>query len=636
MKCCASVFLACLLISSVEAGVTITLQGQLGGESRTVDVSADGTLAYLGVGSRVVVLDLLDPNGAGELGKSQVLAEVVEDIVAAGDYAFVAAGLAGLYVLDVSDPAAPVVVGHYQTPSGSVGRYGIRGLRVSLSERHAFLCDGNYGLHILDVSNPAEPTCVTTLKDVDARDVEVAGGYAYVGTRGRGLLVFDVSDPAYPILAGTFAASDYFTEVEVSGGWLYATGDGEAPDYIWRLFVADLRSPSRPVTLGHYKLDSSGRLAVDGKTVYIANGVEGVEFLRVTKPAIPERIGRYRPGSIFSAVAARPGSIYVTGASGLNIVDVSNPVKPVTAGTYVVRRAIEVAVLANHAYVLSGGVGLHVADVSDPCNPRWVGSLTLGEGYASGLCAGLGRVWAGVTYQFTAVDVSNPLKPTITGACNTGIGVYDIATEGSYAYVVGGNGLAVLDISDPYKPALIGQYKSSAFASTVCVSGRYAYVGTRAGLEVIDVSNPAAPSRIGQHIASAWPAAWSSDIALYGNYAFLAHGNPNMPVIDISDPCRPERIRQITADTVHGVAIQDHYGYLADGRLGLRVFDVSSLNPLLCLGRYANAGFDKIAVAGDYVYAADGAAGLVILKVGKRDDSILEEVNPDGSNRAPR
>jgi len=75
------VLLGCLIISSVQAELTIRPQGQLGGASRAIAVSQDATPAYLGVGPRVLLLDLSDPGSIHELGQSEVMPEVVADIV---------------------------------------------------------------------------------------------------------------------------------------------------------------------------------------------------------------------------------------------------------------------------------------------------------------------------------------------------------------------------------------------------------------------------------------------------------------------------------------------------------------------------------------------------------------------------
>ena len=146
--------LSCLVVVSVGQTTPVRLEGQLGGTSDAIAVYPDGMVTYLAVGPRIVILELSQPDDMQEIGRSEVLPQIVQDIVVEGTYAFAAAGRAGLYILDVSDAAAPKIVGRHSGPSEPAFN---RGRRVHLSGKHAYFADGEAGLRIIDVSNPASP-----------------------------------------------------------------------------------------------------------------------------------------------------------------------------------------------------------------------------------------------------------------------------------------------------------------------------------------------------------------------------------------------------------------------------------------------------------------------------------------------
>ena len=81
----------------------LDLVHQFGGQSFAVAV--EGSTAYLGVGPRLIALDITDPNAPRLIGQSDVLPGVVQDIVIANNRAYIAAADAGLLVLDISNPA---------------------------------------------------------------------------------------------------------------------------------------------------------------------------------------------------------------------------------------------------------------------------------------------------------------------------------------------------------------------------------------------------------------------------------------------------------------------------------------------------------------------------------------------------
>jgi len=99
-------------VPSPTAGATtpgrsqqVGIVGQIGGGARAVAVQ--GRYAYLGVGPRLVVVDVADPARPVPLGQTDVLPGVVSGVAVAGGYAYVAAGEGGLVVVDVTDPAHP-------------------------------------------------------------------------------------------------------------------------------------------------------------------------------------------------------------------------------------------------------------------------------------------------------------------------------------------------------------------------------------------------------------------------------------------------------------------------------------------------------------------------------------------------
>jgi hypothetical protein len=70
-----------------------------------------------------------------------------EGVMVLGNYAYVADGLAGLHIIDVSNPSSPVRVGGYDTSGYAFG--------VAVSGNYAYVADSSGGLVILRVANVA-------------------------------------------------------------------------------------------------------------------------------------------------------------------------------------------------------------------------------------------------------------------------------------------------------------------------------------------------------------------------------------------------------------------------------------------------------------------------------------------------
>uniref|UniRef100_A0A7V6CMS6 LVIVD repeat protein n=1 Tax=candidate division WOR-3 bacterium TaxID=2052148 RepID=A0A7V6CMS6_UNCW3 len=114
----------------------------------------------------------------------------------------------------------------------------------------------------------------------------------------------------------------------------------------------------------------------------------------------------------------------------------------------------------------------------------------------------------------------------------------------------------------------IGYYDTPGSAQDVAVSGNYAYVADwEAGLRIIDISNPRSPVEVGYYDT---PGA-AYGVAVSGNYAYVADAGAGLRIIDISNPRSPNEVGYYdTPEWALGVAVSN-YAYVADATSGLRI-----------------------------------------------------------------
>ena len=164
-------------LSNPAGSEPLRIVGQIGGPIRAVAVTDN--YALVGVGPRLTVLDISSPEAICEMGSTQPFGAPVRGVVVSGNMAYVAAGESGLYVVDIFEPAQPVVTGNFDSPGYAEG--------VSVMGQVAYLADGPYGLRIIDVTDRAQPVEVAAVYELNyAFDVAVDAGYAYVAAAGAG------------------------------------------------------------------------------------------------------------------------------------------------------------------------------------------------------------------------------------------------------------------------------------------------------------------------------------------------------------------------------------------------------------------------------------------------------------------
>lgn len=237
------------------------------GYANNVDVS--GSFAYVAAGAAgLVIVDVSDRN-APEIAGSQDTAGNANDVVIEGQRAYVADGSAGLLILDVGDPAAPVVLGSVDTP-GNAQDVVVRGPL-------AYVADGSSGLQVIDVADPSAPRILGSVSTGGtSRGVDVAQerGLAVTVDQTAGLRLVDVSDPALPALLGSVATGDA-RDVVVQGNTAYVA------DFSGSFTTVDVADPAAPAILSRTSLPQGGMLTdvavvngfVFGADIFFVNGV---------------------------------------------------------------------------------------------------------------------------------------------------------------------------------------------------------------------------------------------------------------------------------------------------------------------------------------------------------------------------
>jgi hypothetical protein len=274
----------------------VELVGQIGCFAYTVAIS--GTLAYIGVGPRLVILDVSDPAHPTVIGQTGVLPDVILGVAVVGNYAYVADYDSGLYIINVSDPACPSGVGFYDTSGSAWG--------VAVAGTYAYVADGSSGLRIINVANPAAPTEAGFYDTSEyAYGVVVAGNYAYVADGSSGLRIIDVANPAAPSEVGFYDTPGYAWGMTV-GNYAYVADEDKG------LRIVDIADPTHPNEVGFYDTPGYTRgVAVAGNHAYVADGSSGLRIINVADPTHPTEVGFYDTPGWAQGVAVVGNYAYV-------------------------------------------------------------------------------------------------------------------------------------------------------------------------------------------------------------------------------------------------------------------------------------------------------------------------------------
>ena len=217
-----------LRIFDVTNPAAPALLGSLDTPGEANDVIVSGNIAYVADGaSGVHLIDISNP-AAPQLLRTVDTPGTARGVDVEGTTLVVAddSPALGLRVIDVTTPATAAIVGNVQLV-GSV-------IDVDLANGYAVVASYTAGMHIVDVRVPAAPVIRGSLPGSGPngfvpRDVQIAGPFALFAEQlfaNAVAPIVDISDPAQPFFRGVLDfGQDYAgTGISISGPYVYWTG----------------------------------------------------------------------------------------------------------------------------------------------------------------------------------------------------------------------------------------------------------------------------------------------------------------------------------------------------------------------------------------------------------------------------
>lgn len=300
--------------TSEPTAAALTWQSSIGGAFRTVAVS--DTVAYVGEGASVLVLDVRQPSQPVEIARLP-LPDLVHDIQVAGARLFVATDYSGVQVIDVSTPPMPTLLVQYDTAGVAVRSY--------LADNILYVADAGGGIVLLDISDLAQIQALSVLQPAESiQGVRLVKGLLYAWDPNWGLFIVDVSQPRQPLVLKSMALNLY--DVAVAGDIAYFTQLAAVATY-------DISQPGNPILLSTFGLGSPTQAVIQQGILYAINygGFYAIDPTKTDPAALIDEITIGHPIALWLA----SDLAFIVDADGeLEIVSLSKPDQLVVVGKY--------------------------------------------------------------------------------------------------------------------------------------------------------------------------------------------------------------------------------------------------------------------------------------------------------------
>ncbi|MBT7409796.1 MAG: hypothetical protein HN826_08860 [Methylococcales bacterium] len=288
--------------------------------------------------------------------------------------AYIAGFQSGFFIIDITNPLSPIIVGSVDTPGNA--------LDVFVIGNTAYVADSSSGLQVIDISNIGSPIIVGSIKTPhNAKKVFVLGNHAYVADGNNkstndtdgGLYIIDISVPNSPAIIGSLDLSVSTHSVHVIANIAYITSSSTTSENDLDLKLIDISTPNSPSVISSINIPGSASNAfISGNFAYVVSN-SGFYIVDISTPSSPKIVGDINGestgiyGIFVSNNFAYVSKIDDGNASTINdgyikyhIINVKNPTSPVIVNTIDFTGQLNnIFVVDNYVYVVST-TGLHV------------------------------------------------------------------------------------------------------------------------------------------------------------------------------------------------------------------------------------------------------------------------------------
>ncbi len=541
--------------------------------------------------------------------QSEVKANSYKDAVSIGTPYVALADGPVLEILDVTAPASPVEISKVSMPMS---------IRSMCSQgTFVYVAAGKAGLMIVDVSNPSSPYVAGRFSSALALSfaVDGSGQFGYLVDGSSKIYVLNLKDLNHiKIVRIKSVGKSLFSQVAVMNDALVAAAGPEG------VYVFNIQKPRHPKKMKQIKdLQATVHFTFQGRLMAAADTEAGLVFIDFTKWTDPQEMGRltFQTPVLGCSFLGNDLPVVVTaeGGGGYSLVDAQDPADPsVITHAAAPEPVYGVSLLSgNEAYLLCGDAGLWTLDASDTAAPQ-AAQVMAGNPAIGALVAQGNIVYAASDSIIQSWDYTDPAHPVLLGSVPTPMPASELLIQGHTLFAsCTSAGVVIYDVSNPSSPVQLSDFAVDNPALQISVSQSLLAIGEAdTGVVLADISDPANPVKAGEYAITA---GYISGVAFASpTTLWVCQQNSGLYALDVSDPANPAIL---TSSILGGIStgrivVSGNYIYQAAGYSGLKVADISNIDSPSLVTAFATqikGGLDLI-LAGDKLLVSAGDYGL--------------------------
>jgi len=555
----------------IREEVTFTITGQVGGTLHAV--AMDGNIVYMGVGPRLLTVDISDPAAPRLLWQSEVLLGMVGAIAIQSGQAYVGAGH-DFYIYNMIDPANPVQVNSLNAFNESEQ---VSWLEIYLVDHIAYTVSSvNYfsskRLMAIDVRDSIRPMVVGTRELPQGSSVAVSQNTLYIAAGGGD---FNNSHAGVLQLVDPTNLESITSEITLDNAWSYQIATSGNIAYVLEnrltadrdiLLVLDVSDPAKPREVATQEMmierSINGIAATEEALMLLGHSwPHGIcpplmYVINITNPALPGGPVEYDPQSCIGRVTLAGDALLAIDDKEVQVLNISDPGNITLTSKFslpaVIKDVQGIALNQDLAYIHStaGGAKVQVFDMTGASPVPLSEVSDMGPYYDigfQGLSVRGNILFMQIQASMIGFDIRQPSLPRLlTNELYTRDNWTPPAQSGHILYKTATNGVEIVDVSDLDNPVvaktipLDGHMVTplSASRGRLLIFSQNAQTPEERQFHIFEINNPLDPIEVGRFRAAFETVSFTvaGDIV----YAVAREGEQYLLyLLDIADPARP-------------------------------------------------------------------------------------------------
>jgi len=448
-----------------------------------------------------------------------------------------------------------------------------------------------------------------------AEDIFIQDDFVFLA--GEGLIILDISNPAKPVFVSQFKDNEESRTkgVYIRDNLAFIVG------YSKGLRILDISDITNPILLGSYGTHATC-VFVQDDYAYIIGSPDAFEVIDISDPENPVKVGAIQQFNCSPSYRLLVnGSIaYVSSGCGLDIINISNPEAPIILHKYHSIEAYDLVLHNQIAFVAARYNGFVILDVSDPSNPQNISQLFLNYSTYDIYYSNKVVYLSDNNYGLTIINVSDITNPKIIPHTLKFDSTYNIVQNKDVLYLLTTlSEVYSVNIMNPNNPQQLGVFDLGGNSEDVAIKGNFAFIANGLdGLVVLDIKNKTHPVLVSRVNSGNY----SVKVYLYNVFAFVVTQYRHacsiwekIVIFDISNKNNPQFVSEFRKGfLIYDMQFIDTSLYIVSEN-NLEIYDIS--NPLVpvLMNNYDNFGSLLSLKITDDIILLGTTEGLIILEL---------------------